>query len=114
MNIKFSPQAVRCRVTRAELDLLLVGRAIGLEVALPRDHKFRVNVRPSPTGSWQLESDPTGIWLTIPRAALESLAESLPSKEGLERVFPLAQGQQVAVSFEVDVRGRGQGTGDRG
>lgn len=104
MNIKFSPQAIRCRVTRAELDLLLVGRAIELDVGLPRDHTFRVNVRPSALGSWQLDSDPTGIWLTIPRAALESLAASLPSKEGLEQVFPLSKGREVVVSFEVDVR----------
>lgn len=110
MNVRFSAEAVRCRVTRAELDLLLLGRAIALEVALPRDHKFRVNIRPGalttgPAGQngWQLESDPTGLWLTIPRTQLESLAQSLPSKEGIEQGFATASGS-VRVSFEVDLR----------
>jgi hypothetical protein len=106
MNIKFSPQALRCRATRAELDLLLVGRAISLTVELPRNHKFRVSVQPSQAGAWQLDSDPTGLWLTIPHAQLESLAQALPSKEGIEHAFPIADGREVAVSFEVDLKDR--------
>ena len=106
MNVKFSPQALRCRATRAELELLLAGRAISLAVELPRNHKFRVSVQPSPASAWQLDSDPTGLWLTIPRAALHSLAEGLPSKEGVEHAFPVAEGREVTVSFEVDVRDR--------
>lgn len=110
MNVRFSAEAVRCRVTRAELDLLLLGRAIVLEVALPRDHKFRINIRPgmlpaSTVGNngWQLDSDPTGLWLTIPRALLESFAQSLPSKTGIEQKFDTASGS-VRVVFEVDLR----------
>jgi hypothetical protein len=106
MNIKFAQQALRCRVTRAELELLLVGRAIALDVRLPRDHAFRANVRPAVTGPWQLESDPTGLWLTIPRSELEGLAKSLPNKEGIEHVFALANGESLTVDFEVDVRDR--------
>lgn len=109
MNVKFSLQALRCRATRAELDLLLTGRTVALEVELPRNHKFCVSVQSSPTGAWQLDSDPTGIWLTIPRGALQSLADSLPSKEGVERAFPIAEGREVMVSFEVDVRDRKRG-----
>lgn len=113
MNVRFSDQALRCRVTRAELDLLLLGRAIALEVALPRDHKFRVNVRPgalpaAANNGWQLESDPTGVWLTIPRAQLDSLSQALPSKEGIEQSFETANGGSVRVSFEVDLRRRPQ------
>jgi hypothetical protein len=106
MNIKFSPQALRCRVTRAELDRLLTGRAVTLEVELPRHHHFRASVQPSATGGWQLDTDPTGLWLTIPRGELEALAETLPRKEGLEHAFPVAGGREIEVSFEVDVRDR--------
>ena len=106
MNVKFSPQALRCRATRAELDLLLAGRAISLVVELPRNHKFRISVQPSPTSAWQLDSDPTGLWLTIPRVALQALAEASPSKDGVEHAFPIAEGCEVTVSFEVDVRDR--------
>jgi hypothetical protein len=103
MNIKFSSDAVRCRVSRAELDRLLSGRAIALEVPLPRNHVFRANVWPGAMDGWQLESDPTGIWITIPKAELQTLAESLPSKEGIEQEFEAMDGT-VKVSFEVDVR----------
>lgn len=106
MNIKFSDGAVRCRVTRPELDSLLSSRAIALEVALPRHHAFRINIRPAVIGGWLLQSDPTGLWITIPRAELETLAQSLPSRKGLEKSFELANGGSVKVSFEVDVKER--------
>ncbi len=106
MNVRFSNQLVRCRAKRAELEGLLAGRALALEVTLPREHVFRVNVRPSQLGEWRLDSDPTGLWITIPMQALQSLAESLPSREGIEHVFGLANGGSVVVSFEVDVKDR--------
>jgi hypothetical protein len=105
VNIKFSAEAVRCRVSRGELDRLLAGRAVALEVPLPRNHLFRANIWPGAMSGWQLESDPTGIWITIPKAELQALAESLPSKEGIEQEFDTATEGKVKISFEVDVRG---------
>jgi hypothetical protein len=103
MNVRFSEQAIRCRATSAELQQLLTGRALALELCLPRDRKFRVNVRPAALETWQLESDPTGIWIAIPRSQLQALAETLPNKEGIERSFETAQGS-LSVAFEVDLR----------
>lgn len=103
MNVRFSDRAIRCRSTPAELQQLLTGRAIELELFLPRDRRFLVNVRSSALENWQLDSDPTGIWLSIPRARLEELAQTLPSKEGIEHGFETAQGS-VVVSFEVDLK----------
>ncbi|HKE93504.1 MAG TPA: hypothetical protein VKB34_04295 [Povalibacter sp.] len=108
MNVKLSDGAVRVRVVRSELDTLLSSRAITLEVALPRNHCLRVNVRPAATGGWSLESDPTGLWIAIPRADLEALSQSLPSREGLEHAFELTNGASLQVSFEVDVKGRSE------
>lgn len=107
MNVRFSDRAIRCRVRRAELERLLTGRAVALELCLPRDRRFRVNVRPAVLETWQLESDPTGIWVTIPRSQLELLAQALPRKEGIEHSFEAAEGS-VLVSFEVDLREPGQ------
>src|SRR5690554_628805 len=103
MNIKLSQQAVRCRVSRAELERLLTGRAVALEVPLPRSHVFRASIWPGAIGGWQLESDPTGIWITIPKSELQALADSLPSKEGVEHAFETDEAT-VKVVFEVDVR----------
>ena len=104
MNIKFSDEAVRCRVSRGELDRLLSGRAVALEVPLPRNHLFRANVWPGAMGGWQLESDPTGIWITIPKTELQALSESLPNRDGIEKDFDTATEGKVTVSFEVDIR----------
>jgi hypothetical protein len=103
MNVRFSEQAIRCRATSAELQQLLTGRALTLELSLPRDRKFRVNVRPAALETWQLDSDPTGIWLAIPRSQLQALAATVPSKEGIEHSFETAPGG-LTVTFEVDLK----------
>jgi hypothetical protein len=108
MNIKLSEHALRVRVSRTEFDQLLSSRALTLEVALPRNHVFRLNVRPAVVAGWGLESDPTGVWIIIPRTDLEGLSQSLPSRDGLEHSFDVANGETMLVSFEVDVRVRGE------
>jgi len=113
MNIRFSEGSVRCRVTQGELDTLLSSRAVELALALPRNHTLRVNVKPGMIGGWRLDSDPTGVWITIPRSDLEALAQTLPSREGIEHRFELAGGGTVTVSFEVDVRKRSAGAQER-
>ena len=103
MNVRFTADSIRCRLTPAEFALLNSGRAVELIVALPRNHAFKINVRPSALNQWQLASDPTGIWITVPANELKSLAETLPSREGIERSFDLDAGS-IVVNLEVDVR----------
>src|SRR5262245_12078754 len=98
-----SEHSLRWRVNRAEVEVLLSGRAIKLLLALPRAHSFQVVVRMSAIQGWSLDSDPTGLWLTIPRAELQALAESLPTKEPIEHAL-MIDGQELKLSFEVDVR----------
>ena len=104
MDVRFSGQALYCHISRSELERLVSGRSIDLQVSLPRNHTFRVSVRPSAMsaerGGWQLDSDPTGIWLTIPRAELEQLGQTTTFAERLIRDFPVAAGQQVQVILE--------------
>ena len=104
MNVRFAEQSLRCRVSTAEVQTLLTGRAISLEVVLPQEHVFRLSVRPSALNHWQLASDPTGLWLSIPRAELEALAQTLPSKEGIAHNCETANGKRLEVMFEVDVK----------
>jgi hypothetical protein len=103
MNVRFSDRHIRFRVTRLELDRLLAGRALTLDVPLPRSHTFRANISMSALGGWQLDSDPTGMWLTLPRSEIESLLSALPSKEGLEHQFD-TNGTALTVAFEVDLK----------
>ena len=104
MEVRFSGQALYCQITRSELQRLVTGRAIDLVVQLPKHHSFRMSVRPSPMGAdrggWQLDSDPTGIWLTIPRAELELLGQTTTFAERLTRDFPISDQEHVQVILE--------------
>lgn len=51
-------------------------------------------------GGWQLESDPTGLWLTIPRAELEQLGQTETFAERLMHDFPVSSNQQMQVILE--------------
>ena len=106
MNVRFSDCAIRCRVVRAELEQLLSAGSLRLVVTLPRRHALQVTVRSVPVGGWQIDSDPTGIWISIPRDELQQLAHSLPSREGITHGIAVDAGQQLQLSFEVDVRKR--------
>ena len=106
MNVRFSAGTLRCRVTPAELEQLLSTNSLRLTVSLPRRHSLQVTVRSVVLNSWQLDSDPTGIWIAIPRAQLELLAQSLPSREGITHSFAVDAAEQLQLIFEVDVRKR--------
>jgi hypothetical protein len=103
MNIRFSDGHIRFRVTTRELERLMAGRSLTLEVPMPRSHRFRATIGTAIFGDWQLDSDPTGIWLTLPRNSVQEFQQALPSKDGLQHEFIL-DGAKLTVSFEVDLR----------
>lgn len=103
MNVRFSDHQIRFRVTRPEVDRLLAGRSLALNVPMPRAHQFRASINVTPLGDWQLDSDPTGLWLSLPRSALEELLQELPRKEGVKHEF-VTNGNILNVAFEVDLR----------
>ena|SRR5690349_4747426 len=104
MDVRITRSALYCQISRSELDLLVSGRAIELQLQLPRHHVFRVSVRPSvmpaDRGGWQLDSDPTGIWITVPRADLELLGQTKTFAERLMHAFPLSSTQSMQVVLE--------------
>lgn len=51
-------------------------------------------------GGWQLDSDPTGMWLTIPRTELELLGQTKTFAERLVRDFPVSDTGHVQVILE--------------
>jgi hypothetical protein len=104
MNVRLAPHEVRFRVTRDELEHLLSGRSLALRVALTGHHEFQASVIAQKVGAWRLDSDPTGLWLTLPKGELETLAGAVPTAAGLMHDFELPQGQALQLTFEVDVR----------
>jgi hypothetical protein len=105
MNLRFAENSIRIRVSTDEFAQLHAGKSMGLEVPLPRGHAFRAKINQSNAADWQFDSDPTGMWLSVPRVELDKLAKSLPSKEGLMHDFITQQGA-LQVCLEVDAKKR--------
>lgn len=105
VDMRFSGQALHCQIGRSELERLVSGRSVDLVVALPRHHAFRVSIRPSAMnaerGGWQLDSDPTGIWVTVPRAELEQLGQTTTFAERLVHDFPVTSEARAQLILEV-------------
>jgi hypothetical protein len=104
VDVKFSGQSLYCQISRTELATLVSGRSVDLIVSLPKHRTFRLGVRPSAMsadrGGWALDSDPTGLWLTIPRAELEQLGQTETFAERLMRDFPVSSSQTMQVILE--------------
>lgn len=103
MNVRFAEGSIRFRVLNEEFQRLLSGKALTLNVPLGGSRSFRASVSTVKIGAWQLDSDPTGLWLRVPHAELALFAEHLPSKTGLEHEFQ-SNGGAVQVALEVDVK----------
>jgi hypothetical protein len=103
MNMRFAENSIRLRVTSDEFAQLRIGKAMALEVSLPRGHLFRAKLNMATNGHWRFDSDPTGMWISVPRNELDALADDLPSKEGIVHAFATAHGE-LEVSLEVDVK----------
>jgi hypothetical protein len=101
MNLRFATHSMRLRLTPEEFTQLHSGKNLALEVALPRGHAFRLKVNQSSVVDWRFDSDPTGLWLTVPRSELDALAQSLPSKHGITHAFTTTQGE-LQIVLEVD------------
>jgi len=103
MNFRFASNSIRVRISNDEFSQLRSGKALSLEVQLTGHHVFKARLSASPDGQWRFDSDPTGMWVTVPRAELEALAQSLPSKEGIDHAFETSK-ETLMVSLEVDVK----------
>lgn len=104
MNVRFAPDEVRIRVTRDELTELLQRHSLRMTVPLPGQHAFQASVATERLADWRLDSDPTGIWVSLPLADIHTLSESGPTAEGLVHQFALPSGGNLELRFEVDVR----------
>lgn len=107
MNLRFAENSIRLRVTGEEFAQLRIGKSMALEVPLPHGHLFRAKLNMANNGNWHFDSDPTGMWFSVPRKELDSLADELPSKEGIGHAFTTAKGE-LHVSLEVDVKRRAE------
>lgn len=104
MNVRFSRQEIRFRVSREEFETLRVARVLCGETLSPGGVAFRYEAR-----VW--EKDSGIVWsagclvLNLSEAELHRLAKTPPSKKnsGIEFEVPLEGGLALRVSFEIDL-----------
>lgn len=103
MNLRISNGQLRFRITRAEMEALLQGTPLELE--LPLAHQsLRYSIRTDNiASSLSLEEQAGGLHLVVDKVEFETLARKLPSREGIERRITLG-GKELLLALEVDVR----------
>ncbi len=107
MNLRLSPDAVRVRLSRSELDLLLVTGEVGASTLLPpdREYTYRVVLDDDVPGLL-LDTTENGIRLRLPGTHARELAARLPSREGIAVQQTDGRGKTLDLSLEVDLHGR--------
>jgi len=115
MKVQMQGQALRIRISEAELARLLDGGAVENLTRLPgavAHHQLRTAEDGKPT----LAAAPGGWIFSLPRGELEPYVAKLPCRDGLVVRLQVEAGAELEVEFEVDVRDsvRSRGTAKRG
>lgn len=107
MNLRLSPGAVRVRLSRSELDQLLISGEISANTQyMPNIAYTYAVVLDDAVTDLMLDASQTGIQLRLSADQARALAARLPSKEGIESQQIDDQGNVLAVSLEVDLHSK--------
>ncbi|WP_052108183.1 hypothetical protein [Aerolutibacter daejeonensis] len=115
MKVQMQGQALRIRISEAELARLLDGETVENLTRLPGNMAHH-QLRMVEAGEPALFAAPGGWAFSLPRGELEPYVARLPCRDGLVVRLPVEQGGDLEVEFEVDVRDsvRSRGMGKRG
>jgi hypothetical protein len=111
MNIRFSSQAVRARITEEEVDRLLAGEELSETLFLPANRQFRFGIRLTQDLSPEAETAPLVLTplvdeldLQVAKPVLQTLKERRPSKDrGIHIEIPTEAGPPLKLSLEIDL-----------
>lgn len=101
MDLQFAAASIGIRINREELSKLYAGNSIGLNVSMPCSHMFRVKLGQTNLSGWQFDSDPTGLWLSVPRAQLALLVDNPTAHKSIEHQFA-TQGEMLTIVLRVE------------
>jgi hypothetical protein len=112
MNIRFSPQEVRARISKEELESLLSENFISETIHLPGNGRFSFGIRledepasDAATTSLTLIHQSDEIELRVARPELQALSERPAAKDlGIYSETPVEHGKQLSISLEVDIK----------
>jgi hypothetical protein len=101
MQLKVQQQSLRVRVTEEELQDLLSGKSLRLDVTFGGSSLFGLHVVCGPETSFE----PGSVWrLRLSATALRVYAESLPRRDALVAELTGSGGEPLRLEFDVDVR----------
>ena len=101
MDLRFAVASIGIQVTTEELSRLCSGRSIGLRVSMPRGHAFNVKLTQTNLTNWLFDSDPTGLWLSVPRAELALLGEDATARQSIAHQFN-TQEETLTITLQVN------------
>ncbi len=101
MKLHVQAQSLRVRVTEAELQDLLFGSPLRLDLGFDGHNLLAVEVATGPDSSFAAGA----VWrLSLSEAALQVYAGTLPRRDALVAVLTGSGGEPLRLEFEVDVR----------
>jgi hypothetical protein len=101
VKLQVQEQSLRVRVTEAELQDLLSGSALRLDLRFDGQGLLALEVATGPETSLQ----PGAVWrLRLSDTALRDYAETLPRRDALVAGLTGSGGESLRLEFDVDVR----------
>jgi hypothetical protein len=101
MKLQVQRQALRVRVTEAELKDLLAGSPLRLDLRFSGQRMLTLELTTGPETSVQ----PGDIWrVRLSETALQDYAGTLPRRDALVAALTGTGGEPLRLEFEVDVR----------
>jgi len=105
MNLRFSEQELRFRVSKSELELLCEGSDLKQCTYLPNGKSLKYIIKAdSYRESMFLEYEDNQIILHANINYIKEFYDSLPRRDGLETTQTLSKNREIILILEVDIR----------
>jgi len=105
MNLRFSEQELRFRVSKSELELLCAGNDIEQCTYLSNDKSLKYLIKNDTNyKDMFLSYDNDYMILYVNNEYIRAFYESLPSRDGLEITQTIDQNKSINLVLEVDIR----------
>ena len=108
MNIKILKNELRFRIDHSDVELLLAGENLLLEMSIFPEHSlcFILSVIDAANQKLQFVSEKSTVKLFVLKDALLALQKRLPSKEGIQENVMDCGGKTLKLTVEVDLKRR--------
>ena len=102
MKVQLKQQTLRLRIDEAELERLLAGDVLDNATTWPDGRTTHQQLELADGPGWQRRGD--GWRIQLAATDVRSLAERLPSRDGLHAEIPVPGYSPLELQFDVDVR----------